>query len=138
MNNTYCQAKKKATMAAAPEKRSAVYVRGNYIEFRIFPGIKNTRNLLWRAELLKIMTDNFGCSEKDVFLMMIDKKSPLHKHLRKIFTASTIASKAWDFARHSKSYNNALIEVDRIKGAAAKLESLSNTVSLTVPDANNE
>jgi hypothetical protein len=121
----YCKAKSKNVMAVAPEKYSAVFVKSGYIEFRIFPAIKNTRNLLWRAELLKVMADNFGASEKEVFLMMIDKKSSLHKHLRKVYTAAQIADKAWGFTRFAKQYNAALIEPLRIKGAEQTLSALS-------------
>lgn len=125
----YCKAKSKSVMASAPEKRSAVFIKNGYIEFRIFPAIKNTRNLMWRAELLKVMADNFGASEREVFLMMIDKKSSLHKHLRKIFTAAQIAAKAWDFTTYAKRYNAALIEPSRMKGVEKTLTKLKNEVS---------
>lgn len=114
--NSYCVAKDKAILATNPDKYSSIYVRNSYIEFRIFPAIKSTKNLYWRVRLLRVMIENFGASEKQVIEMMLDKKSTLHKLLREIYTLKAIAAKAIKTKEMAKRWNRVNLIEKQIKG----------------------
>lgn len=70
------------------------YAGQDLLEFRIFPAIKNTKNLHWRVSLIKIMVNNLNISVSDVVANMLDNKSILHRHLRKVYSSKTIKYKA--------------------------------------------
>lgn len=129
--NTYCPAMDKSVMGIHPEKYSAVYVRNGYIEFRIFPGIKNTKQLWWRTRLLRLMAVNHGAGEKQVLEMMLDKKSDLHKLLLEVFNEKKIAEKIESFVAFAKSYNRITIQTKYVKGWA-KLAAMRQDGGATV------
>lgn len=72
---------------------SAVNVRGEYIEFRIFSAIRDTNQLLWRRDLLRIMASNPKKGVMWWISQALNQNSKLHKHLSKVYaTPDKIAS----------------------------------------------
>jgi hypothetical protein len=110
MNENYCAAKKKSEMSARADKYSAVYIRDNRVEFRIFPAVRSLDNLLWRTELIKIMVKNINSTELQVFKMLMNKKSKLYRHLLRIMSAETIHKKCIKFLEYSKAFNDKNID----------------------------
>lgn len=88
------------------DKRSSIYVRGDTLEFRIFPAVKNVKNLLWRVELLRIIMRNFGASERDVLRMLCDSTSELHKHIESVVGKEKMMRKVELFVEYSSLYND--------------------------------
>jgi hypothetical protein len=64
----------------------AFNVQREYIEFRLVSRVESVDNLLWRRDLFRIMANNLGKSVAQVQGMMLDRRSVLHKHLRKVYT----------------------------------------------------
>jgi hypothetical protein len=110
INQSYCQAKKKHRMGYEKDKYSAVYIRDNRVEIRIFPAVKNIDNLIWRRDLIRIMVKNINATELQVFKMMMNKKSKLYKHLNRVMTAETIHKKCVKFLEYSKAFNDKNID----------------------------
>lgn len=110
INASYCVAKKKHRMGYEKDKYSAVYIRDNRVEIRIFPAVKNIDNLLWRRDLIRIMVKNINATELQVFKMLMNKKSKLYKHLNRIMTAETIHKKCIKFLEYSKAFNDKNID----------------------------
>jgi hypothetical protein len=110
MNETYCTAKKKNRMSAESDKYSAVYIRDNRIEIRIFAAVKSMENLKWRRDLVRIMVKNINTTELQVFKMMMNKKSKLYRHLLKVMTAEKIHEKCIKFLEYSKAFNDKNID----------------------------
>lgn len=102
----YCKAKKKHEYLSR-DKYSAVYVRPETLEFRIFPAVKSVDNLKWRIELIRIMVRNFGRTEREILTMLCDRKSFLHEHLTKVIKPENMLSKVSLFVRYSSIYNDA-------------------------------
>lgn len=90
MTNSYCRAKSWQTYIDMPDKYSALYKKNNRIvEIRLFPAIKNYKNLLWRVTLLKVLTRrHFGFIEKVESLE--NHNSYLYVHLSSIYTPEKI------------------------------------------------
>ena len=103
----FCQAKKVSEMAWNVQKRSAFYMKNDAIlEIRLFPAVKNTNNLLWRLDLIKICVENINCSEMDVLRMLTSKKSKLYKHLLKVIDEQKIQQKVIKFIKYSREFND--------------------------------
>lgn len=64
----------------------AFNVQQDYIEFRLVSRVEGVDNLIWRRDLFRIMANNLGKSVTQVQGMMLDRRSVLHKHLRKVYT----------------------------------------------------
>lgn len=123
----YAKAHNKHKYHDMQTKQSAVYVKNNVLEFRIFPAVKNVRNLLWRRDLLRIMCNNINSSEIDVVKMIANPKCKLHIHMRKIFTIDTMVKKIEMFVKYSKMYNDKNIEkMSKVKNAIKKLKKLQS------------
>jgi hypothetical protein len=105
----YCKAKKKHEYLTR-DKYSAVYVRPETVEFRIFPAVKSVDNLKWRIELLRIMVRNFGRTEREILTMLCDRKSVLHEHLIKVIKPENMLRKVSLFVRYSSIYNDANLD----------------------------
>lgn len=105
MEESYCKAKSKHRYYDG-EKYSAVYLRDTHLEFRIFPAVRNVNNLLWRRDLIRIMCENINADEMTVLKMMVNTKSKLYKHLRKVFTQEKIIDKVSLFLTYSGDLNN--------------------------------
>ena len=103
--STYCPAKKKHEYLRR-DKFSAVYVRSNTIEFRIFPAVKSVDNLKWRIELVRIMVKNFGATEREVLAMLCDSTSEIHKHLAYAVGNDKMMRKVSMFVNYSSLFND--------------------------------
>ena len=101
----YSEAKKKHEYLQR-DKRSSIYVRGDTLEFRIFPAVKNVTNLYWRVGLLRIIMKNLGASERDVLAMLCDSKSELHNHIASVVGRDNMMNKVSLFVKYSSLYND--------------------------------
>jgi hypothetical protein len=105
LDMTYSKAKEKHRYHTEQDKYSSVYIKSHLVEFRIFPAVRNVRNLIWRRDLIRLMIDNMNRSELEVLKMILNKKSKLHAHLREIFSEDKILQKANAFMKYSEVYN---------------------------------
>lgn len=105
LNKDYSRAKKKYEYHRNGDKYQSVYIKGHVVEFRIFPAVRNVKNLIWRRDLLRIMCSNMFKSEIDILRMMTNDKSDLYKHLKKIYSDDTIVTKVGLFIKYSREYN---------------------------------
>lgn len=64
----------------------AFNVKREYIEFRLISRVNNVDTLVWRRDLFRIMASNPNIGAAKVQQMMLDRRSALHKHLRKMYT----------------------------------------------------
>jgi hypothetical protein len=90
LNGTWSRLRTNKFSKRQQEKYSAIYVRSQYIEFRIFSAVKNVTNLLWRRDLLRIMAKN---PKKGVMWWLnqaINPNSALHNHLLKVYSVDKI------------------------------------------------
>jgi hypothetical protein len=101
----YAQAKKKHEYLNR-DKRSSIYVRTDTLEFRIFPAVKNVKNLMWRVGLLRIIMSNLGATERDVLRMLCDVTSPLHQHIASVVGNENMMRKIDLFVEYSSLYND--------------------------------
>jgi hypothetical protein len=125
VDKSYCAAKKKHEYYRK-DKYSAVYIRDNTVEFRIFSAVKNVSNMLWRRDLVRIMADNFNKSEFDVLKMMVNPNSKLYKHLRKIFPQDRMMEKVRLFVKYADLYGNKKLPMPK----QGPKDNLSNTEDL--------
>jgi len=105
ISKNYSKAKKKHEYYQK-EKYSAIYMRDQVLEFRIFSGVKNVEQLVWRRDLIRIFCDNINKSESDVLRMLIEHRSKLYKHLRKVYSQETLIDKTELFINHVREWNN--------------------------------
>lgn len=68
------------------ERYVAFNVKRDYIEFRIIARVYDVDTMLWRRDLFRIMASNPNIGAAKVQQMMLDRRSELHKHLRKMYT----------------------------------------------------
>ena len=68
------------------ERYVAFNVKRDYIEFRIIARVYDVDTMLWRRDLFRIMAKNPNVGAAKVQQMMLDRRSELHKHLRKMYT----------------------------------------------------
>ena len=68
------------------ERYVAFNVKRDYIEFRIIARVYDVDTMLWRRDLFRIMAKNPNIGAAKVQQMMLDRRSELHKHLRKMYT----------------------------------------------------
>ena len=115
INQDYCQAQKKDYMSYSPQKRTAIYKQSNRIEFRIFPAVRSKENAIWRIDLIKIFCKNINVGEMDVLKMMANEKSPLHKHLLKVYTKEEIDTKIVKYIRYTREFNNKNLDMPKQK-----------------------
>jgi hypothetical protein len=105
LTRTYCQAKRKHNYHS-PDKYSAVYIKDNVVEFRIFSAVRSIKNLLWRRDFVRIMCDNINKSELDVLKMLVNQNSKLYKHMRKIYSQDELLDKTKQFIYYSERFND--------------------------------
>jgi len=87
LGNTYSQIKRKPDDYKRGGRYSAVHVKGSYIEIRVPSAVKNVNNLLWRRDLMRIIAGNLNTKPLQVITAMLSPKTPLGKHLRKVYTS---------------------------------------------------
>jgi len=108
----YCKAKCKRNMAMSPEKYSAFYIKRNMLESRIFPAFRNVENVKWRIEFMQIVISNINASESEVLKMLVNRNSRLHKHIIKMYKASSrdvstsLMALCDRFVQYAQQYNH--------------------------------
>lgn len=105
LDKTYSKAKKKHEYYQR-DKYSSIYIKDHVVEIRIPSAVIDVKNLLWRRDLVRIMVDNMNKSELQVLRMMLNEKSKLHIHLRKVYSLDVIISKIKKFIKYSDEFNN--------------------------------
>ena len=105
LDKTYSKAKKKHEYYNR-DKYSSIYIKDHVVEIRIPSAVIDVKNLLWRRDLVRIMVDNINKSELQVLRMMLNEKSKLHIHLRKVYSLDVIISKIKKFIKYSDEFNN--------------------------------
>ena len=113
INRDYSRAKVKHEYFVNKGKYSSMFIKGNLVELRIFPAVKNTDNLMWRVGLVRIMCENLYRSELDVLKMILNTRSRLYKHLALVFDDAKILDKANKFIKHSNIYNGTKLEMPK-------------------------
>jgi hypothetical protein len=86
ITNQYSQIQRKPDNYKRAGKYSAINIQSRYIEFRLPPAFKNVTNLLWRRDLMRIMCDNENIKPLQLITMMLNPKSALGIHLRKVYS----------------------------------------------------
>ena len=116
--------------AVKPRGNRTVYeADGNVfgaIELRIFSAVRSVKNLLWRRDLMRIMIENIGKSEKDVLRLLLNPKSKLFRHLLKVYSVEKIVNKIILFASHSKTYNYKVVQIPDRQEILDKLKKATN------------
>ena len=121
MGNRYCTPYKIHHYVG---KRGAMNVKDNVLEIRLASAVKSVKNLLWRRDLVRIMLENINKSELEVLRMMLNSRSKLHKHLRKVYNAERFMQKCNLFIKMTGEWNDIkLDEIDWDAIDAAKAES---------------
>ena len=105
LDKSYSKARKKHKYYDK-DKYSAVYIKSEVLEFRIFSAVSNVDNLLWRRDLIRIMCDNINQSELDVLRMLLNHKSELYLHLRKVYSQERLIDKIERFIRMCSDFNS--------------------------------
>ena len=105
LDKTYSKAKKKHKYYDR-DKYSALFIKDNVLEFRIFSAVKNVSNLMWRRDLMRIMCNTVNVSELDVLRMLLNHKSDLYIHLRKVYSQDKLISKIEGFVKMCSDFNN--------------------------------
>jgi len=120
LDRDYSRAKDKHKYFYDKGKYSAMYIKPNLVEIRLFPAVKNVDNLLWRTGLIRIMVENMYKSEFDVLKMILNTRSRLYKHLAIIFDDAKIMEKASKFIKYSSMYNGTKLEMPKKKKQTTK------------------
>ena len=134
----YCKARCKRTMGMSPDKYSAFYIKHGMLESRIFPAFRNVDNVKWRIELMQIVIGNINASENEVLKMLVNRNSKLHKHIVKMYKASSrdVATSLMDlcnrFVQYAKQYNHVNLDasLDVIKKNQKTLNIASEVINL--------
>jgi hypothetical protein len=123
IGNTYCKAKSPNQLSIDNEKYQAIRIKSNCLEFRIFPAVKNVKNLLWRLRLIQIMDLNKTSSAKEVIRFMTDENHDLFKLLNEIFSLEGIIKKVNRVAYFSSNYEGEIISQDTINQFTKHIQS---------------
>ena len=128
IGNSYCVAKSPDNLDRDREKYQAIRIKSNCLEFRIFPAVKNVKNLMWRLGLIQIIDKNKTSSAKQVIQFMTDENHDLFKHLTKIFSLEGIIKKVNKVAYFSQSYEGEIIDQDTINQFTKHIKSKIKTL----------
>ena len=104
------------------------------LEMRIFSAVINVKNLMWRRDLVRIMVENFGKSEREVLRLLMNPKSKLFRHLLKVYTIQRIVNKITLYVSLSKEYNHKVLQMP---DSTELLEKLRNKL-INNNDSTNE
>lgn len=105
VRNTYSPAKSLRLYTSEREKYCSFHCKSNgVIEVRIFPAVKNITNLLWRAELLRLILANPTHSYKTALAQIANPKNGLHQHLLKIFDKQQLFNKVKLFVKYAAEF----------------------------------
>jgi hypothetical protein len=89
-SNSYCGARPAAELARGCGKYSSFNVMSDRVEIRVFGAVRGLENLVWRAGLLKKITENPCFNSGDFYLNQLPK---LMCHLKKVYTDSAALEK---------------------------------------------
>ena len=127
IEKSYCVAKSLQNLIGDREKFQSFNTKSNgVLEIRIFPAVKNTKNLFWRLELIQLIDLNKTSDILSVIDQMLDEKSPLHFHLLKIFTYSKIIEKVRGVIKYSKYFENLELSSSNLELIENKIINLQN------------
>lgn len=90
LKGTWSKVRDNKQLKRGRDKYSAVNVRWEYIEFRVFSAVPNVKTLLWRRDLLRIMAKN---PKKGVMWWIgqaMNENTATHQHLRKVYSSDKI------------------------------------------------
>lgn len=90
LKGTWSKVRGNKQLKRGRDKYSAVNVRYDYIEFRVFSAVPNVKTLLWRRDLLRIMAKN---PKKGVMWWLgqaMNENTATHQHLRKVYSSDKI------------------------------------------------
>ncbi len=104
------------------------------LEMRIFSAVRSVKNLMWRRDLVRIMVENFGKSEREVLRLLMNPKSKLFRHLLKVYTIQRIVNKITLYVSLSKEYNHKVLQMP---DSTELLEKLRNQL-INNNDSTNE
>lgn len=122
IDNTYAKAKSIKHYIHEWDKYSSFHCKGNgVLEIRIFPAVKNDTNLLWRAELLRLILANPTSSNKKALEQIANHKNSLHLHLRKVFNSQDLLAKVKLFALYAKQFDDINIKQKTINHSVVKI-----------------
>jgi hypothetical protein len=128
VDKTYSKAEKcynylKDSNEGRDNHSTALQIKDKVIEFRIVAAVRNVKNLLWRRDLIKLMVLNINKSEQEVLRMMLNPRSLLSRHLKKVYkTDERYMKKCNDFVRFAEVYNDVKlnpIDWTRFKGLSS-------------------
>jgi hypothetical protein len=114
LNNNYCSAKSVESLKNDRVKYQAINIKSKCLEFRIFPAVKNVKNLLWRLRLIQIMDLNKTYNPLRVISYMTDETHDLHKLLIEIFSYEKLISKVHRVAFFSESMTGHIINQETV------------------------
>ncbi len=122
LNNTYSKAKSLKTYIKDIDKYSSFHCKRNgVLEIRIFPAVRNETNLLWRAELLRLILAKPTTSHKAALEQIANPKNSLHQHLTKLFNTQELFSKVKLFAQYAKQFDEINIKQKTVNHNLSKL-----------------
>jgi hypothetical protein len=105
LEKNYSKAKKKHHYYSR-DKYSSIFIKDNVVEIRIPSAVVSVTNLLWRRDLMRIIVENINKSEMQVLRMLVNQKSKLHIHLRKVYSVDKMIEKIEKFVKYSEEFNN--------------------------------
>lgn len=126
IGNTYCKAKSPDKLKQEREKYQAIRIKSNCLEFRIFPAVKNVKNLIWRLRLIQIMDLNQTSSAKEVIRFMTDENHDLFKLLIEIFSLQKLIQKVNRVAYFSSNFDGEIIDQETINQFTKHIQSKLN------------
>lgn len=106
--------------------KNAIKVKANVVEIRLATAVKSVKNMFWRRDLVRIMMNNINKSEQEVLRMMLNPRSILHKHLRKVYNSERFMQKCNDFVKFTDTFSDIRLEQPNWEALdAAKAERLT-------------
>lgn len=121
INSRWSRAKSSKDLIRDREKYQSVNIKSQCIEFRIFPAVRNIKNLIWRLELIQIMDLNKTKSPLQVINWLADLNHPLHLHFAKVFSFESIMRKINLVAKYAYQLENITIPERTLSEAESNL-----------------
>lgn len=122
INNTYSKAKQLKLYLNESEKYCSFNCKTNgVLEIRIFPAVKNVTNLLWRAELLRLILKHPTANYKTALAYISNPNNELHQHLRKVFSTKELFIKVKLFAQFAQEIDKVHIKQKNVNRNLVKV-----------------
>lgn len=111
ITNTYSKAKCLDLYVSEPNKYSAFNCKHNgVVEIRIFPAVKNVSNLLWRAELLRLILKSATGDFRVALSNITNPNNEIHQHLKRVFSTDELFGKVKLFAKYTLEIDKSIIK----------------------------